>query len=156
MVLAVLLACFLLIQISKPSIGATAEVHELQSGLHFVARVDTGASVCSIHAEELEIESEAENPRENVGRRVRVLFANKQGERKWVESKIESFSHIRTIDATRPRYQVKLKLSCNGREEEVLVSLVDRSHMKYRMLLGRNFLRDRFMVDVSKQNPEFP
>jgi hypothetical protein len=34
-------------------------------------------------------------------------------------------------------------------EKKVLVTLNDRENMKYPLLLGRNFLRDDFVVNVS-------
>jgi hypothetical protein len=37
-----------------------------------------------------------------------------------------------------------------------LVSLSDRSDLKYPLLLGREFLEDDFVVDVSLDNPDFP
>jgi hypothetical protein len=35
-------------------------------------------------------------------------------------------------------------------EKKVLVTLNDREQMKYPLLLGRNFLRDDFLVNVSQ------
>ncbi|HRL09617.1 MAG TPA: RimK/LysX family protein, partial [Aliarcobacter sp.] len=35
---------------------------------------------------------------------------------------------------------------------QTVVSLTNRSDMKYPMLIGRKFLKDRFLVDVSKKN----
>lgn len=39
-----------------------------------------------------------------------------------------------------------------GREYAIKLSLRDRSSMKYPMLLGYNFLKGKFLVDVSKDN----
>ncbi len=46
------------------------------------------------------------------------------------------------------RYKVRLTLRLHEVKKRVLVTLNDRFHMKYPMLLGRNFLRGDFIVDV--------
>ena len=44
---------------SKHVIGATATIKEVNTGLPFAARVDTGAATCSIHVEDFEIKDPA-------------------------------------------------------------------------------------------------
>jgi hypothetical protein len=51
---------------------------------------------------------------------------------------------------------VRIKLTCKGITKETLVSLNDRAQMKYPLLLGRDFLKDDFLVDVSRDNPDYP
>jgi len=43
---------------------------------------------------------------------------------------------------------VPLTFRWKSMEKEVLVTLSDRNHMEYPLLLGRNFLRGDFLVDV--------
>lgn len=50
------------------------------------------------------------------------------------------------------RYQVKLPMMLFGELFNVFFNLSDRSRMKYPVLLGRRFLKNRFLVDVSKKN----
>ena len=138
----------------KKTIGATAEVRELSTGLVFLARVDTGASVSSLHCEELVIEDASATASENIGKPVRVRIANKKGESGWLETEIVDYARIRSIDAANYRYFVRLRLSCVGVEREAIVSLSDRDHMKYKLLLGREFLGDRFVVDVDRDTYE--
>jgi hypothetical protein len=38
-----------------------------------------------------------------------------------------------------------------GKKYKTIVSLTNRSDMKYPMLIGRKFLTDRFLVDVSQE-----
>ena len=38
-----------------------------------------------------------------------------------------------------------------GKEYNVSISLADRSKMKYPMLLGKRFLKGRFLVDVEQE-----
>lgn len=134
----------------KQLIGATALVTEQTSGIDFRARVDTGASSCSMHVEELILEGgPAEDPDDDVGKEIRFRIINSLGESHWIRSKVSRVVAIRTSDSRREiRYKVFLTLRRNGFEKRVLVNLNDRSHLEYPMLLGRNYLRKDFLVDV--------
>lgn len=48
------------------------------------------------------------------------------------------------------RYIVKTKLNIGGFQFPIELSLTDRSGMEFPMLLGRSFLRNRFIVDVTQ------
>lgn len=143
------------LQNRKTVLGATADVIELQSGIVLKARVDTGASICSLHCERIEISDSAEKPEENSGKKVRFLLEGSDGQTKWLEATILGFAGVRQAAGTSGRYRVRLRLSCNGIEKETLVSLNVRSEMQYQLLLGRDFLNDDFVVDVSRDNPDF-
>lgn len=141
------------------TLGATTEVTELTSGLTLPARVDTGAQFCSIHCEEIEIADSHEDPRENVGKPVRFRVTTPAGESAWIESTLVDHAAIRSANHTADRYFVELliRVTCirsNAVEARVLVNLHNRSTMRYPFLIGRNLLRDRFLVDVSQQNTE--
>lgn len=141
--------------LDKKRIGATAEVVEVGSGLVFKARVDTGAAVSSLHCEEFVIENESSTPAENIGKQVRLQLTNDRGVSRSIETKIVDFSRVRSIDSAKHRYYVRLTLSCQGVQRETLVTLNDRSKMSHRLLLGRDFLEGKFLVDLSKDNPDF-
>ena len=130
-------------------IGATTTVTEVTSGLPFAARVDTGATSCSIHCEAVEIKDADPDPKGNIGKRIRFLVRNKDGEKEWVESKIVDHVTVRSAAKKEERYKVRLKLRWEDVEKIVTVTLNDRQNMKYPLLLGRNFLRDDFLVNVS-------
>lgn len=133
---------------SKQVIGAVATVEETQSDLEFTARVDTGATTSSIHVEEWKIADQAKEMTKNLGKKIRFLIKNEEGKSKWLERKITEISVIKTSEREETRYKVPVTLTCNGVKKKVLVSLNDRSHMKYPMLLGRNYLEGDFLVDV--------
>jgi hypothetical protein len=130
-------------------IGATTLVTEVTTGLPLPARVDTGATSCSIHCETFEIKDAHPDPKENIGKPVRFLVKNKDGEGLWVESKIVDHVTVRTAERDDERYKVRLRLRWEDVEKKVVATLNDRQNMKYPMLLGRNFLRDDFLVNVS-------
>jgi hypothetical protein len=139
-------------KIGEPTIrriGAVTTITEVSSGLPFPARVDTGATTCSIHYEALEIEDEAESPEDNIGKRIRILMRNRDGDEEWVSTKIVDYVTVRTTSDDDERYEVRLKLRWQDVEKKVRVTLNDRDRMKYPLLLGRNFLRGDFLVDVN-------
>lgn len=130
-------------------IGATATITEMSTGLPFDARVDTGAKSCSIHYEALEIDNPSENPKENVGKPVRFRVKNNEGQSRWIEAKIAGHVVVKTSEKKDERYKVRLNFRWQDVEKKVLVTLNNRQHMNYPLLLGRNFLRDDFLVDVA-------
>ncbi len=143
---------------SKRIIGATAVLTEVSTSIPFQARVDTGAKSSSLHVEKIEIKNESKRRDDNVGKAIRFLVKNKEGESAWIETTIASAVRVRSSAQTDGkydhRYKVRLTLELDGFRKEVLVSLNDRARMAYPLLIGRNFLRDDFLVDVSKDSPD--
>ena len=135
----------------KCIIGATATLLEKQSELLFRARVDSGAKSCSMHVEKMEIEEESEKMVDNIGKVIRFQISNGDDKKQWLTSKISGYVIIKTSDNTKEkerRYKVPLTFRWKHMEKEVLVTLNNRKHMEYPLLLGRNFLRGDFLVDV--------
>jgi hypothetical protein len=130
-------------------LGAVAAVAEDESGIQFVARVDTGARTCSLHTAEKQVAHGSPYMEENLGKIVRFRVENNRGQTEWIERPIVEVRKIRTSEGEETRYLVPMLLTCNQVEREVLVSLNDRSEMTYTMLLGRNFLEGQFVVDVT-------
>lgn len=143
-------------QRASATVGATAEVLETSSGLGFLARVDTGAEYTSIDCQPsaVRFEDPEADLAERVGQSVQLDLTDDNGQTATVTSRIAGFSRVRTADSIEQRYQVDLRLRVHGVEREVVVTLNDRSSMRHKLLLGRNFLRDRFLVDVAIDNPQ--
>jgi len=140
----------------KCIIGATATLLEKQSELAFRARVDSGAKSCSLHVQKIKIENESkkENPaermQENIGKVIHFEVKNGDDKTHILTSKIAGYVIIKTsnMQEGKRRYKVLLTFRWKSMEKEVLVTLNNRSHMEYPLLLGRNFLRGDFLVDV--------
>jgi hypothetical protein len=137
-----------------PRLGATTVVTELTSGLSFKARVDTGAAICSLHCDEIELPSSGEQPMDNVGKTVRFNIEGTNGKSAWIESRLVDHAAFRNSSVTTRRYIVELPLRVDGVEATVLVNLNDRSNVRYPFLLGRNFLYGRFVVDVRENSDD--
>ena len=132
----------------KQVIGPTTEVLALDGKLTFAARVDTGAATTSVHVDKVVIEDESPKKSENVGKTVRFLIGNHNGQQEWVVRKIADVGVVKTSERQEERYKVKMTLKCNDVKKQVSVTLNDRSNMQYPLLLGRNFLQNDFLVDV--------
>lgn len=137
----------------KRIIGPVVDVDALGGSVRYVGRVDTGATTCSLHVDKWKIADESPDMAANVGKAIRFLTTNRRGESEWVERTIAEMTIVKTPDCAEPRYKVPMTLSCKGVEKNVLVTLNDRSHMTYALLLGRNFLDGDFLVDVSQHKP---
>ncbi|MBK9701099.1 MAG: ATP-dependent zinc protease [Flavobacteriales bacterium] len=53
---------------------------------------------------------------------------------------------------TTRRYLISTRVRLNGHTVRTQFTLFDRSDMKHQVLLGRKFLRGRFVVDVSRKD----
>ena len=133
----------------KKVIGPTAVVKETETDFTFSARVDTGATTTSLHVEDCKVENGSGEMVDNVGKTIRFRIKNQQGQTEWLQRKIAEISVIKTSEREERRYKVPITLDCLDVKKKVLVSLNDRSHMAYPLLLGRNFLQDHFLVDVA-------
>ena len=51
------------------------------------------------------------------------------------------------------RYKIKLSIVINGRRIRASFTLANRSRVVYPVLIGRNVLRGRFVVDVTRGKP---
>jgi hypothetical protein len=144
--------------IGIPAIGAATTVTELTSGATLAARIDTGATMCSIHCDEiLPPEREApvdgdheldEDARYSVGKTIRFRIRDEAGESHWIEARLSDVTYIRVGNKPSLRYCVNLPIRVAGVDAMVMVTLNNRNRMKYPFLVGRNFLKDRFVVDV--------
>jgi hypothetical protein len=129
----------------RPTLGPTTEVILLPWGIRAQARVDTGAATSSLDARVISITGK------KGARAVRFKLIGDTGATV-VELPVADIHRVRTSDASRPerRPTVELEMCVAGRRFTVETTLNDRSQMEYRMLLGRNALEGRFVVDVER------
>ncbi len=115
--------------------------------LRLEARVDTGARKCSLHSiNEREVQVGGENF---------VEFTTLDNSGKAIRLKSRVFRKIRirsTSGESTNRYVIREKVTLGKLTREVYINLNDRSALKYKFLVGRNFLRGSFIVDVSRSH----
>jgi len=130
---------------------ARASVRIEEAGLSFDALLDTGALISSINARDIEVIGGAGTPQlSDAGKRVRFIVENNSGEQARVEATIEEVRGILTSDCSELRYHVYLTVVHDRQAYRLLMNLNDRSRSKDKLLLGRNWLRHGFAVDISK------
>ncbi len=130
----------------KLILGETERVWLDPPGYEVIARIDSGASSSSLHAADItEFERDGEDwvrfevdfedielvIERRVERYVRVIQqADKQGTRRPV---------------------VAMRIQLGDVSDTFDFTLADRSHLEHGMILGRNFLTDMALIDVSQQ-----
>lgn len=121
-------------------IGQTEKVEITEASIELLGRVDTGAASTSVHAEELRID----------GNMVSFALTAPDGQRVFLRKPIAKTGNVRNAERNEQRIYVELTLHHAGLTKRVLVNLNDRASLTYPLLLGRNWLKDDFVVDVSR------
>lgn len=113
-------------------------------------KIDTGADSSAIHCERVKIKEikgqeylsfrllDKKHPLYNGKEFITANFKEKK-----IKSSFGDYEF---------RYQVKLRISLFGQSFNSVFNLSNRKEMKYPVLLGRRFLKNRFLVDVSQRD----
>jgi len=121
---------------NKIVIGEVEDVILLPWGLRLPARVDTGAAMSSLDARDLKVKNgfaEFQLPKKHGGLELRLPIVD------WLT--------IRSSEASEQRPIVELDFCIGPKKIHTRVNLSDRSTVKYPLLLGRNTLKEDFIVD---------
>ena len=130
----------------KMLIGELESVWIEPPGVTLTARIDTGASSSSRHADELiSFERDGDD-----WVRFNILINN---EAIPVEAAVSRYVRvIQQADAQGSRRPVvSLRIRLGDVQDTFEFTLADRSHLDYQIILGRNFLTDMAVVDVAQQ-----
>ncbi|SFK29701.1 Uncharacterized conserved protein [Nitrosomonas aestuarii] len=128
-------------------LGGLEYVYLDPPGISLSARIDTGAQTSSLNALDM-VEFERDG---KPYIKFNIIDPN-------TEEKIELTRRIRghtkikkhKIESQR-RPIVRLRVKLGDIDEQISFTLIDRSKFKQQVLIGRNFLRDLAIVDVSKE-----
>jgi hypothetical protein len=109
-------------------------------------KIDTGAYTSSMHCYKVIEEDnllkclfyDKEHPNYN---RKKIIFKN------FTTTKVKSSNGI-----VQDRYKVKTSIILFKKKYAINLTLTDRDDMKYPILIGRNFLSKKFIVDVTQKN----
>lgn len=130
----------------KVTIGWLEKVNITPTGMGLVAKIDTGAKTSSIRAEILELKQKEGKPW------VRFKLTDKKGESHTLELPVERTARIKKHGGGLfERPVVKLGICLGKVYKEAEVNLASRMSFNYTILLGRTFLEDQFVVDVSRK-----
>jgi hypothetical protein len=109
------------------------------------AKLDTGAKTSSLHAEEIVLLREGDE------QWVDFIIVDRRGERRRMRRPVDRMLRIRRAVADlHQRPVVTLGICLGTHYGQTKVSLVDRSYMNYEMLLGRDFLLGKVLIDPSR------
>jgi hypothetical protein len=131
-----------------PIVGAVEWARVDPSGLVMEARIDTGAETSSIHAEDILLI-------ERDGKRYVsfTLLDSATGEKVALERRLRRRVRIKQQDEeTDRRFVVQLWVTLGNHHAHIEVNLSDREDFEYPLLIGRNFLTDAMIVDVSRHH----
>jgi len=137
---------------SIPIIGQAEYVTVWPNEFRYRARIDTGATTCSISA--LDIKRFERDGKKWVRFRFPVPSENKKAKLK--KSAIQEYPISRDVNIKRHgaadqiRPVVKLMVQLGSFKGRIEFSLTDRTKYTYPVLVGRNLLEGNALVDVSK------
>lgn len=116
------------------------------------AKLDTGADTSALHADQIQIFIG------NEGRQVvEFTVESHDGEDTTLQLPLLRKAKIKTKKGSiQIRPVVSLGVCVGARYEVIEFTLVDRSHFEYPVLIGRNFLAGKFVVDSSRSFTQEP
>jgi hypothetical protein len=129
----------------KVTIGTVEDIILLPWRVKLPARIDTGAAKSSLDAQELKVHED----------RVEFKLPRKYGGLH-LHLPIVEWRHVRTPEGLERRPIVELEICLGSERFRTLVNLADRSFVKYPLILGRNFLKENFVVDVKRRRTAKP
>lgn len=130
-------------------------------GTYLKARIDSGANTASLSAKEItEFEREGESWVRFKLALSDDVVAIESVRDKWIEAEITRRVRIIQASGEESRPVIELLMQLGPIKQNVEFTLNDRSHLTYPVLLGRRFMMDIALIDVSQaylhERPEYP
>jgi hypothetical protein len=118
--------------------------------LNLEAKIDTGAYTSALHCKDIYLKNiNGKNYLcfklldETHPEYIEKEFQFSEFDKKIIKSSFGEFEE---------RYLIKTNIILAGRKIALLISLTDRTNMKYPVLIGRRLLNKKFIVDVNKKH----
>ena len=106
-----------------------------------IAKIDTGAKTSSMHIEDIKVIDD-----KNIQIKITPTST-------WKNFKISRITKVKSSNGiSNQRYYIFTHIKLGNRSYMVEFNLHNRSHMKYPVLIGRNFLENIFLVDVAQEH----
>jgi hypothetical protein len=131
----------------KLRLGAVEKVGLVNEKVTYAARIDTGADFSSLGVYNIK-------PFERDGNRwVRFSLEDKEAATRFEYPIFDTIRIKVSSTETADRIEIKIDIEWGGiNYKNQIFNLADRSHLEYQLLIGRSFLRDIAVVDVSRKN----
>lgn len=128
----------------KQSIGRIERIYFPKHGISFEARVDTGAHTSSLHVTNVKVRRI-----DNI-KYIEFDTEDRQKNKYHIKTRVYKESKVKSTQGeAEERYVIRELVKLGKVSKEININLNDRSKLKYNFLIGRNFLRGDFIVDVS-------
>lgn len=132
----------------KTVLGQTEWIYVAKAKESFRARIDTGAATSSINAVDIQ-----EFERDGKDWVKFNITHDENGEPEILEARVVRY--VKIIQSSDPdqinrRPVIELLVRIGGVSHKSEFTLTDRQHMDYAVLIGRSFIQDVIVVDVSK------
>lgn len=131
----------------KLRLGAVEQVRLVDEQITYAARIDTGADFSSLgvyNTKTFERDSESW---------VRFSLEDNPSATRFEYPIFDTIRIKVSSRETADRIEIKLDIEMGGiKYKNQIFNLADRSHLEYQVLIGRSFLRDIAIVDVSRKN----
>ncbi len=110
------------------------------------AKIDTGADSNSLHCDDIYIDDE------NFVHFTLLDKVHPAYHTKKIKMPLYKIKKVKSSNGTiQIRASIKVDILFFNKRYTTVISLTNRSDMKYPMLIGRKFLANRFLVDVSQE-----
>ncbi|MAP80308.1 MAG: peptidase [Aequorivita sp.] len=109
-------------------------------------KIDTGAYTSSIHCKSVKVEDNY----------LKCVFLDKDHpnyqEREFIFDEYDVKVVKSSNGLAQARYRIKTNIVLFGKTHPIYLTLSDREEMRFPVLLGRNFLSRKYVVDINKTN----
>ncbi len=118
--------------------------------LNLEAKIDTGAYTSALHCKDINLK--------NINGKNYLCFKlldethPEYTEKEFHFSEFDKKVIKSSFGESEERYLIKTSIILAGRKILILISLTDRTNMKYPVLIGRRLLNKKFIVDVNKKH----
>ncbi len=128
----------------KIVVGGREHIHLDPPGLWMNGRIDTGATTSSIHGSDITIF-------ERDGAKWVSFNLDHDGTERIIERPVVRIRRVlqSSSSTANQRPSVNLFVKIGGVSTEAEFTVIDRSHMTYPVLIGRNIMKDLLVVDVA-------
>ena len=129
----------------KITVGNVEEVILLPWGVRMPARIDTGAETCSLDARGLKVRKGIASfklPDKYGGLKLKLPVVDRRV--------------VKSGQTKKRRPVVEIDLCFGPKRVRTEVNLVDRSGLTYSMIIGRNLLKENYVVDCEQETCQPP